>query len=344
MAPIPRDSPPRIVIYHQTHHKQDDTPISILPLITDPRIRVTHVIIAAIHLNDPSSRETLTLNNHVPHHPRNSVLWTEVKLLQAAGVKVLGMLGGAAKGTFARLDRDETAFEAYYRPLQELVRERSLDGLDLDIEEPMTLSGVIRLIDRLKADFGSDFLITLAPVAAALFTGEEIKDYAEFSYEALEVMRGHHIAWYNTQFYNNWGQIDSTVHFDMIMMRGFPPHKVVVGMISNPANGGGWVPFELLMLIFANIRSRYPAFGGVMAWEYFNSLPGDVHRPWEWAAWMTRAIRGEPLAEASGQTQQIMQNLETAGTAKKNPDLPVDDTTEEAPVPTGFEYIEDEQQ
>ncbi|MCJ1471396.1 hypothetical protein MMC13_000035 [Lambiella insularis] len=343
MAPIPRDSASRIVIYHQTHHKQDNTPISILPLITDPKIQVTHVIIAAIHLNDPPSRETLTLNDHVPHHPRNSVLWKEVKLLQAAGVKVLGMLGGAAKGSFERLDRDEAAFEAYYRPLQELIRERSFDGLDLDIEELMTLSGVIRLIDRLKADFGPGFLITLAPVAAALFTGEEIKDYAEFSYEALEVMRGQHIAWYNTQFYNNWGDMNSTAHFDMIMMRGFPMHKVVVGLISNSANGGGWVPFELLMLVFMNIKRRYPAFGGVMAWEYFNSLPGDVDRPWEWAAWMTRIVRGEALAQTAGQVQQVIQNKENLKKAKDETNSAFDDGTEEAPTPTGFEYIEHEQ-
>lgn len=28
-----------------------------------------------------------------------------------------------------------------------------------------------------------------------------------------------------------------------------------------------------------------------MGWEYFNSLPGDLARPWEWAANMARTIR-----------------------------------------------------
>lgn len=53
MPPIPPATPPRIVIYYQTQHHQDGTPCSILPLITQPNIAVTHVNLAAIHLNDP---------------------------------------------------------------------------------------------------------------------------------------------------------------------------------------------------------------------------------------------------------------------------------------------------
>jgi hypothetical protein len=28
-----------------------------------------------------------------------------------------------------------------------------------------------------------------------------------------------------------------------------------------------------------------------MGWEYFNSLPGDLARPWEWAAQMAATLR-----------------------------------------------------
>ncbi|MCJ1429596.1 hypothetical protein MMC29_007511 [Sticta canariensis] len=39
-----------------------------------------------------------------------------------------------------------------------------LDGLDLDVEEAVSLASIIRLIDRLRTDFGrSRFRITLAP-------------------------------------------------------------------------------------------------------------------------------------------------------------------------------------
>jgi hypothetical protein len=227
------------------------------------------------------------------------------------------MLGGAAKGTFARLDQDAATFELYYAALAGLIRERDLDGLDLDIEEPMSLDGVVRLIDRLKADFGDDFLVTLAPVAAALVSEEVIKDYAEFSYEALEVMRGDKIAWYNTQFYCGWGNIADTAHFDMIVIRGFPVEKIVVGLMTNPANGPGWVPFELLKIFFVNLKRKYPDFAGVMAWEYFNSLPGDRERPWEWAAWMTRNLVGEgfvPSYRRIKEQQKVMEKSEVVDT------------------------------
>lgn len=115
---------------------------------------------------------------------------------------MLGMLGGAARGTFsaATLDSpDEAVFERYYGVLRDdVVRAHALDGLDLDVEEPMSLRGVVRLIDRLRADFGPAFLITLAPVAPALL--DVRRNLSGFDYEALEVMRGREIAFYNCQF------------------------------------------------------------------------------------------------------------------------------------------------
>lgn len=200
MAPVPPPPAlPRIITYYQTHHTPDGKPISALPLLTQPGIRLTHLILAAIHINgDPHA---ITLNDHPPSHPRFHTLWAELRVLQASGVRVLGMLGGAAKGTFSadRLGSDDDAdFERYYRPLRDLVRARGLDGLDLDVEEQMSLGAAVRLVDRLRADFGPDFIITFAPVAAALLDSRN--NLSGFDYEALEVMRGREIAWYNCQF------------------------------------------------------------------------------------------------------------------------------------------------
>lgn len=77
------------------------------------------------------------------------------------------MLGGAAKGTLERLDCiDEGKLEAYYAPLRDMLLKYRFDGLDLDVEEEMSLGGVIRLIDRF--DSGVGFMVTMAPVATAL--------------------------------------------------------------------------------------------------------------------------------------------------------------------------------
>lgn len=279
-------------------------------------------------------------NDHVPSHPRYHTLWAELRVLQASGIKVIGMLGGAAKGSFTRLDLDDSTFEEYYIPLRDMIRERGLDGLDLDVEEPMTLAGVIRLIDRLKSDFGSAFIITLAPVAAALMSDNPKHNLSGFSYEALEVMRGSQIAWYNTQFYCGWGDVSKPDGYDYMIARGWPAQKIVVGMVTNPGNGSGWVPFEIVQEVLLTLKARHPGFGGVMGWEYFNSLPGDRERPWEWAAFMTRIVRGRLPAA----TEAPVATSNGAAEEKPNPFLLADGDAKaksEAPLPAEFDYYTD---
>jgi cyclin-dependent kinase len=97
---LPHDSGPRLILYAQTHHDGAGNPISLLPLLTK-NTGVTHVIVAAIHLNDGPGN--ITLNDDPPGAEKFNTLWGEVRWLQGTGVKVLGMLGGAAKGSFERL-------------------------------------------------------------------------------------------------------------------------------------------------------------------------------------------------------------------------------------------------
>lgn len=58
MPPLPVSATPRIILYFQTLHSPDGEPVSILPIITQPNITVTHVNLAAIHLNDPPGNIT----------------------------------------------------------------------------------------------------------------------------------------------------------------------------------------------------------------------------------------------------------------------------------------------
>ncbi|KFA77712.1 hypothetical protein S40288_00505 [Stachybotrys chartarum IBT 40288] len=288
--PPPANPLPRLVMYYQTHHDAAGNSISILPLLTQPGIAVTHVILAAIHIN--GEPDELTLNDHRPDHARFQTLWAELRVLQASGIRVMGMLGGAARGSYERLDASDEQFERFYLPLRDLVRDRGLDGLDLDVEEEMSLLGIIRLIDRLRADFGKDFIITMAPVAMALL--DFTRNLSGFDYEALEVMRGREIAWYNTQFYCGWGDLNTSMMYDAMIQRGWSPEKIVIGLVTNPDNGSGFVPFDLLKVVMAVVRGRHPQLGGIMGWEYFNGLPGGTQRPWEWARQMTVILHGLP--------------------------------------------------
>lgn len=289
MPPIPEpDHLPRIVVYHQTHIKANGDFVSLLPLVTEASdsVGVTHIIIAAFHLNEAPG--DITLNEHAPDNPRNERLWEEVALFQDIGVQVLGMLGGAAKGTFNRLDGDDASFESHYIPLRDVFRRHHLNGVDLDVEEDMSLAGVVRLIDRLKADFGDAFLITLAPVATALLGYQHLSG---FHYETLEVMRGQHIAWYNVQFYNNWGRLHDLSNINAILAMGWPAEKVVIGVLTNPGLGHGYVEYEPLQRLLAMLSQSHPRFGGVMAWEFYSSKPGDEARPWDWAHGMAKLLR-----------------------------------------------------
>jgi cyclin-dependent kinase len=191
-------------------------------------------------------------------------------------------------------------FERYYGPLKAMIQRHSLDGLDLDIEEQVPLQTAIRLISRLRADFGPEFLITMAPVATALLPDPNIPPHQRpprptlasgptpnalhptlphlsgFSYPELECsVAGSEIAWYNAQFYCGWGDANTTQWYDAIVSAGWKPEKVVMGVVTNPGNGAGHVKIENLRQVCALLREKYKnvgkGFGGIMGWEYFNS-------------------------------------------------------------------------
>ncbi|KAH6886284.1 family 18 glycoside hydrolase [Thelonectria olida] len=283
----------RIIFYHQTQYSKDKY-ISILPALK-PATGVTHIIVAAIHLNAP---DRITLNDDLYDSPKFDILWKEVRQLQAAGIKVLGMLGGAAQGSYTRLDGTLAGFHRYYQPLRKMIEWAGLDGLDLDIEEAMSLGGVVRLIDHLKTDFGPSFLITLAPVAPALLNQQNL---GGFNIEELEKGLGSRIAWYNTQFYCGWGDMSKPQGYDAIIARGWPQEKVVVGLVTNPANGAGWVKDGDLGTCLRELLSRYPRLGGVMGWEYFNAVTEghpEEGAPWKWAEMINEMLSSE--LEGSG--------------------------------------------
>ncbi|KAK1830163.1 coagulation factor 5/8 type domain protein [Podospora conica] len=281
------DEIPRLVLYHQTTHDSLGRPISVLPLITEKHIALTHLIVCSFHINRNSN---LTLNDYPPWHPLFTVLWAETQLLRAAGVTVMGMIGGAAPGSFDTytLDGPDAVFESYYLQLRDAIALYGLEGMDLDVEQYMSLAGISRLIRRLRADFGPDFVITLAPVASALWGGGNLSG---FSYFQLEMALGGEIAFYNAQFYSGFGWLGSTVPYDTAVSYGWHPSRLVAGQLTTPENGSGWVAHENLNATVVALREKYGQIGGVMGWEYFNGKPGGNEQPWQWAQVMTAILR-----------------------------------------------------
>jgi hypothetical protein len=89
----------RLVVYVQTF-KQNNKPVSLLPLL-DEKTGVTHVILASLHINDGPGN--IVLNDAPLNSTYFGDLWDEVKTLQQNGIKVMGLLGGAAQGSYQRL-------------------------------------------------------------------------------------------------------------------------------------------------------------------------------------------------------------------------------------------------
>ncbi|MER6760647.1 MULTISPECIES: glycosyl hydrolase family 18 protein [Amycolatopsis] len=272
----------RVVVYYQTTH-QNGSYISPLGL-TDHDAGVTDVIVGAVHLNDGG---TMTLNDDPPSDGKFTQMWADLATMQSKGVHALAFVGGAAKGSFQRLEQD---FDTYYPLLRNLIRDHSLSGIDLDVEEQMSNDALNRVIDALRGDFGPDFLITLAPVATELSGGGGLSG---LDYDRLYRERGDQISWFNTQFYCGWGSLADTSGYDQIISHGVvPASKVVAGTVTNPANCNGYVDMPTLKNTVSSLVQKYSDFGGIDGWEYFNSLPGDTAAPWEWAQQIAPTVKG----------------------------------------------------
>jgi len=245
----------------------------------------TDVMVAAFHLGyNTNGTPYIHLNDNVPSDPMFKVMWKQVATLQKHGVTVRMMLGGAAQGSYQDLF---SHWDTFYPILKHTLRHYKLNGIDLDIEETVSLADAKKLIDQLNKDFGKKFIMTMAPVASALWGGSNLSG---FSYLDLNKSpEGKRINWFNGQFYSGFATLETPSDYEHAA-EYFPADKIVAGMLSNPLNGNGFVPLNTVAKTLKKLVAKYPTFGGVSAWEYFNSLPGGLPDPVKWGAYMANAM------------------------------------------------------
>lgn len=280
-------------MYAQTLTTPSKKPISLLPLLQNPS-GITHLIIAMLHLNlNCAHGHNITINDNHPDDPIWDSLRSELKQFQAAGVKIMCCLGGAAKGSYKPALEDN--WDVYYPLLQHFIIDYGLNGIDIDVEEPVGQSTVERLINTLRHDFGKQFLITLAPVAAALQPYRGQPGGATVDYRALESKLGSSIDWYNTQFYYGWGDINTIRDYERIIANGFLANKVVVLVSTNLTNAPPAYTQPQLSGYLKAFTVKHPNLGGVAGWEYFNAALTEYStNPWEWLQAVTNAVRDKP--------------------------------------------------
>ncbi|EPS38759.1 hypothetical protein H072_7463 [Dactylellina haptotyla CBS 200.50] len=287
----------RSQVWVQTFATPNGQQLNLLELL-NRQTRVTHIYLASVHLNNPPGN--IHLNDAPPDDQRFDYVWPQIRVLQQNGVKVLMLLGGAAQGSYWRLSGSDEEFETYYLPLLAILRRYSIDGLDLDIEEEVDVSVPLRLLRRLDADMGPNFILTMAPVASAMLpqpwgAGLSGFDYRELDDKAVSSNRpgGKLVNWYNCQFYNGWGDASSARYYNAIKSLGkWEPSRIVMGVLANPGNGGsGYVSMSRLTETIHQLRSNYPDFGGIIGWEYFNAGGSEkVTEPALWVKAMSNAL------------------------------------------------------
>jgi hypothetical protein len=196
-----------------------------------------------------------------------------------------------------------------------MLREHNIQGLDLDIEESVPISMPLRLLRQLNTDLGTDFILTMAPVASALLrNGSGLHGFPQkdMDDQALEPARpnGKLVNWYNAQFYNGWGDASSTAMYDRIISEGgWAADRIVMGVLTNPGDGGsGFVKLPTLKSVVGSLGAKYASFGCAVGWEYWAAGTGDgMQYPWMWvkelgdviAAFASRQNAGVPSTSAS---------------------------------------------
>jgi len=280
----------RIVYYYQTQYYNGNY-VSLSPIWKQINPATGHpfttdVMIAAFHLGYNSDNTPyIHLNDNPPGDPMFTQMWQEAATLQSYGVTVRMMLGGAAQGSYADLFSN---WNTFYPILKQTLQQYNLNGIDMDIEENVSLSNAQMLIDQLNTDFGSQFVMTMSPVASAFWGGANLSG---FSYQQLyQTPEGQRINWFNGQFYSGFASLISPSDYEHAVQGGFPAQVVVAGMIGNPVDGGGFVPMPLVAQTVTKLTRQYSTFGGVACWEYFNALPGGLADPIEWSALMAEAM------------------------------------------------------
>lgn len=260
----------RIIYYYQTF-------IPLKLLLVENTV-VTHIHLSSIHFgNNSIGKPYIHLNDNEPNDKCFDNMWNEINKASDLGIKIILMVGGAGSA-FNVLFSD---FETYYKLLKQTIDNNPcIKGIDLDVEEYVSLINIRKLISRINSDYGKDFIISMAPVAYSLENDQP--GMGNFIYKDLyNTIEGKRINYFNVQFY-----YDCTVQAYMnIINNGYPSEKIVFGFDSDKE-------IEEEKKIISILSDNYE-FGGVFNWEYFDSPPEGRKNPYQWALIMKKSMEKE---------------------------------------------------
>ena len=232
------------------------------------------IIISSIHFDkDKDGNLQIYLNDNLPDDPKFTNMWIETSKLFHQGKLITLRIGGAG-GAYSELFSD---FQTYYPLLRELLQKQThIKGVDLDIEESVSLDNVKKLIRQLNNDF-KDITLSMAPVAESMITN--YPGMGSFSYkELVSSEEGKLIDRFHVQCYGSF----SFQTYNRIIKNGWEPEQIIMGMMSGQFDKTN---FQNALIEVKKCLEKYPKMGGVFDWEYLDSPP-DKNDPSQWCKLM----------------------------------------------------------
>ena len=252
----------RIIYYYQTFCGLDKILVDNTP--------VTNIHLSSIHFGyDYNEQPYIHLNNLSPYHPDFDKVWSDLNKADKLGIKNILMVGGAGGG-YASLFED---FDTNYCLLYHVLKNKPcIHGVDLDIEEPVSLDNARKFIAKLIEDFGEDFIITCAPVQSSL--EQDVPGMGGFCYkDLLNSPEGKHIKYINGQFYGDY----SLQSYDAVIKNGYDSSMIVMGTMNSDV-------FDTVKKVAEKYGDK---FGGVFFWEMAYVEPD----PLTWAKQVAEDLR-----------------------------------------------------
>ena len=252
---------PRTIFYYQTFKDTNDNLISLEPVLYDTT-PLSHIHVSSIHFGiDENQEPYIHLNNRSPYNSYFDEVWEDIENASKKNTKIVLMIGGAGGGYSSFFSN----IEMYYDLLYNLLKNKPfINGIDLDIEEACSLDNVKLIINKIVNDFGEDYIISTAPVAASLM--HDTPGMGGFIYKDLfNSDEGKFIDYINCQAYYNY----SLSTLDKIVNNGYDVSKIVMGLIAG----------ENYEAELKDMYDKYSEqFGGLFVWEYYDTQPS----PQDW--------------------------------------------------------------
>ncbi|MDF3035617.1 MAG: carbohydrate-binding protein, partial [Paucimonas sp.] len=206
----------------------------------------------------------------------------DIKAKQAKGKKVIISIGGEAGNVDLSTSANTTNF---INSMAGIIREYSLNGVDIDLEHGMNAANVTTAIRSLRNTFGAGFIITMAPQTIDVQPNSN-SSYMQVIRAAKDIITTVHTQHYNSgSMLGRDGKVYSQGNIDFLtaladtLMTELRPDQVAIGVpASSGAAGSGYVSPTIVnnaldcMTRGTNCGSYrpvalYPTFRGIMTWS-----------------------------------------------------------------------------